>query len=1147
MSRLQRKPLLIVLLMLCTAVPDFAQQNAGSISGVVTDPTGAAVPNAQITLRNLDTSFIREVTSGSAGDYFVTPLPVGTYEVKVSKEGFSTQVHSNLILQVQQKLEVDFQLQLGASTQMVEVKSAANPLQVNDASLGAVVTDQYINELPLNGRNIYQLVSLTPGVTTSPDSMPSIGGQIGQQQVYVLDGLNNINYQGSMNSGGMWNIAPAPDATQEFKVQTNNYSAEFGTGEGVINVVTKSGTNKIHGSAYEFVRTASLDGRDFFAATRPRYTLNQFGTSLGGPLVIPHVYDGHDKTFYFIDYEGFRTRQGTTQNVVLPNAVERTGNFSDQLTGQSFTDPCTGSTYDTGQIFDPTTTQAVTCLNGTTGFARTPIQGNIMSPGQMVAPALNTLALVPLPNSPSDHYIWSPTLRNDFNQFDTNVNQRWGNHDEMAVRYSFRDVPPGGIPDFPGPAAQGTQTLDRQQRASIEDTHIISPTAVNEFHIGYIRNAFQSRLIDTQINPNSLGYGNLPYIPGILGGPPEISITGIAGIGASGFTPTLTTARTQMLYDTLSLIRGRHSFKIGGDVFSWWTTQFESTASVAEYSFSGLYTADLNAPSSVSAAAAVGSPLAQFLAGIPNSDVFSNTILSDDGRKAGALFIQDDWKATDKLTVNLGLRWDFGNSDHERFNRVTNIDFSNGDYIMPKSRQNSQPQLPAGFPVEWSPSNSLFKADNFNLGPRVGLAYRLTPKTVIRSGFGLFYMNLDQATYTIDLPLNPPWESDISLFAPATGPVDPVTHQVVVPVTNITSGFPANAFNDPSLVSQSLLFPVTPRPLTPYTLNWNFTIQQQLSPNTTLEAAYSGTHGNHLWVGVDLNQPFPTADPNIPVQTRRPFPNLGIAADSQTEAKSNYDALEVRIEKRFSRGVTFMGGYTWSHALDDAPQATALGNTGSGGNDDVRNARNLGQEYGNAGFNVRQRVVMSWLYNLPFGHGQALGGHWNGGVNSVFGGWQIGGIVQLQTGFWFTPGTSIDPANSPAYFDPARPNLLGKPKSFSYGQDVQASYGCPTGRQSIECFFNPAGFGYADPGTFGNAGRNVVEGPGLTSVDFTVHKDFPIFEGRDRLEFRTEVFNILNTPNFQTPDLTFEDPTFGALLSTNHIPREIQFSLDFKF
>jgi hypothetical protein len=1147
MPSLNRTFSLLVLLVLFAALPGFAQQNTGSIYGSVIDPTGAAVPGAQVTLQSLDTGYNRQVATGGAGDYFATPLPVGIYEVTVTKAGFQSQVHTNLTLQLQQRLEVDFTLQLGKSTQTVEVTGAANLLQVNDASIGEVVTNQQINELPLNGRNIYQLVALTPGVTTAPDAMPIIGGQIGQQQVYVLDGLNNINYQGSTNSGGMWNIAPAPDAVQEFKVQTNNYSAEFGTGQGVINVVTKGGTNQIHGSLYEFLRNEVFDGRDFFSPSKPRYIQNQFGGSLGGPIVIPHVFDGHKRTFFFLDYEGFRTRQGTTQNVVLPSLAERGGNFSDLLTGQTFTDPCTGAVYDLGQIFDPNTTHAATCLNGSTGFARTPVPGNVLSSSQIVAPATNTLALVPLPNSPGSRYIWNPPLRNDFNQLDINLDHQWGSHDHIAGRYSFRDVPPGGIPDFPGPAAQGVQTLDRQQRVSFEDTHIISPTVVNEFHVGYIRNAYQSRLIDTTLNPSSLGFQNVPYIPGIVGGPPEISITGVAGIGAAGFTPTLTTARNQMLYDTLSFVRGKHSFKIGGDVYSWWTTQFESTAAAAEYGFTGILTADLNAPSSISGAAAVGSPLAQFMFGIPNSAVLSNTILSDDGRKAGALFVQDDWKATEKLTVNLGLRWDFGNSDHERFNRVTNIDFSNGDYVMPASRQNMAPQLPTGFPVEWSKSNSLFAADNKNVGPRVGLAYRLTPKTVIRSGFGLFYMNLDQATYTIDLPLNPPWESDIDLYAPPTGPIDPVTGNVVVPVTSMVTGFPADAFNNPNLVSQSLLFPVTPKPITPYTVNWNFTIQREFTPNLTLEAAYSATHGNHLWVGVDANQPYPTANPNSSIQSRRPFPNLGSAAYSQTEAVSNYNALEVKIEKRYSHGLTFMGGYTWSHALDDAPQATALANTGSGGNDDVRNARNLRQEYGNAGFNTTHRFVMSWLYALPFGHGRAFGANWHGALERAAGGWEIGGIATLQSGFWFTPGTYVDPANAPAYFDPARPNEVGKPKDFSYGTSTQAAYGCPTGRQSIQCFFNPAAFTYADPGAFGNAGRNIVEGPGFTGFDFTVHKDFAFDEGKKRFEFRAEVFNILNTPNFRVPDNEYEDPSFGALLSTDHNPREIQFSLDFKF
>jgi hypothetical protein len=1145
MPALKRNLALLFSLVFFAALSSFAQQNTGSIYGNVTDPTNAAVPEAQVSLKNLDTGYSRQLVTGSGGDFFATPLPVGTYQVTVTKAGFQSQTQTNLILQVQQKLEVDFTLGLGKSTQTVEVTSKTQLLQVNDASLGDVVNNNEINELPLNGRNVYQLVALTPGVTSTPDSLPSIGGQIGQQQTYVLDGLNNYNYQGSMNSGGAWNIAPAPDAVQEFKVQTNNYSAEFGTGEGVINVVTKSGTNTLHGSLYEFNRNAALNTRDFFSPGVAPYVQNQFGGSLGGPIMIPHVFNGLNRTFFFLDYEGYRTRAGTTQNVFLPNPTEAGGNFSDLLTGATFTDPCTGAVYDTGQIFDPTSTKAVTCSNGSQGFVRTPIPGNILSAAQIVAPATNTLALVPAPNSPGNRYIWNPPLRNDFNQFDINIDHQWGAHDRIAARYSFRDVPQGGVPDFPGPAGQGTKVLNRQQRVALEDTHIFSPTVVNEFHLGYVRNGYQSRLIDTTLNPASLGFQNVPYESGILGGPPEISIAGVAGIGAAGFTPTLTTSRNQMLYDTLTLIRGRHSFKIGGDVFSWWTTQFEATASVAEYGFTGILTADLNAPSSVGTAA-VGSPLAEFLFGIPTSDDLSNTILADCGRKAGSLFIQDDWKATKKLTVNLGLRWDFGSSDHERFNRVTNIDLANGDYVMPASRKNLAPQLPPSFPVEWSNSNSLAYVDNRNFGPRVGLAYRLTPNTVIRAAGGVFFMNLDQTTFTIDLPLNPPWESDIDVFAPPTGPIDPITGNVVVPVTNMATGFPSDWATNPSLVSQSLLFPVAFHPKTPYTINWNVTIQREITSNLTLETAYSGTHGDHLWVGEDVNQPFPTANPNSSVQSRRPYPNLGSAAYGWTGAFSNYDALQVKLEKRYSHGLTFMGGYTWSHALDDAPQATALANTGSGGNDDIRDARDFREEYGNSGFNVTHRFVASWLYQLPFGHARRFGGNWRGAVDQALGGWEIGSIAALQTGFWFTPGTYFDPADAPAYFDPARPNLVGKPKDFSYGQATQASYGCPTGHKSIECFFNPAAFTYANPGTFGNAGRNIVEGPGFTGVDFTIHKDFVFSEGKT-LEFRTEVFNILNTPNFGTPDIEFEDPTFGALLSTNHATREIQFALRFKF
>ena len=528
-----------------------------------------------------------------------------------------------------------------------------------------------------------------------------------------------------------------------------------------MNVVTKSGTNHLHGSAYEFVRNAALDARDFFSTSKPRYSQNQFGGSLGGPIK-------KDKTFFFMDYEGFRSRKGTTENDTLPSLAWRQGNFSDLLTGQTFTDPCTGASSDTGQVFDPTSTKAVTCLDGSTGFARTPIshngQANVLNPAQIVVPAAKTVALLPNPNVGDPfRYIWSPSLRNDFNQFDINIDHQVRQQDRLSIKYSFRDVPPGGIPDFPGPAGQGDFVRNRQQRASLSDTHVFSPTVVNEFRLGYFRNGYQSSLVNNSTDPASLGYQNAFYEKGIVGGIPSLNIAGIASIGASSWTPTLTTARNEMLLDTLSLVRGKHTFKIGGSISSWWTTQFEPAQSPSgQYGFTGILTADLNAPASVVAAAtpaAIGSGFAQFLFGIPNNSGISNTIFSDTGRKVGAAFIQDDWKVTRELTLNLGLRWDFGNSFHERFDRVTDIDFTNGSYILPESRKNIPPFLPSGFPVEYSPSHSLLLADNRNLGPRFGFAYELTPKTVVRSAFGWLFMNPDETTVTIGMPLNLPVET----------------------------------------------------------------------------------------------------------------------------------------------------------------------------------------------------------------------------------------------------------------------------------------------------------------------------------------------------------------------------------------------------
>ena len=516
---------------------------------------------------------------------------------------------------------------------------------------------------------------LSPGASIGPDGQPSISGQPSQQQSYLLDGVDNNNYQGTNQSGSPWALQPSPDAIQEFKVQSNNYSAEFGrAGGGIVNVVTKSGTNGFHGDGYEFIRNAVFDGRNFFAPNKPTFIQNQFGGTLGGPLVIPHLYDGHNKTFFFGDYEGYRARTGTTELQNVPSVPWRQGNFQSYLTGQTFADPCTGASYDTGQLFDPTTTQQVTCMGGGTGYARSPIayngSANVINPTALVGAAKNVANLFPLPNVGASQFVWSPSLASDFNQFDVKVDHYYGSHDTISARIPFAISPPSGIPSLPA-VGSGVANQSRQMGGAISDTHLFSPTTVNEFRYGYTRNAFSSHLLNSSSNPSDLGLGGLLYQPGLLGGLPSMSFSDVSAIGGTGYQPSLAVARDQVFSDTLSLMRGKHSFHIGGMFNSMWFTQFLSPAPVGEYNFSGIFTSDLNATNG----AAQGSGFAQFMFGQPNFSALTQASFPTMSAVRRPFF-QDDWRVSSKVTVNLGMRWEFGDTEHERFNRVTGVDYS---------------------------------------------------------------------------------------------------------------------------------------------------------------------------------------------------------------------------------------------------------------------------------------------------------------------------------------------------------------------------------------------------------------------------------------------------------------------------------------
>ena len=1008
-----------------------------------------------------------------------------------------------------------------------------------------------VTQLPLNGRDVYQLVTLTPGVALDPSGRASISGQTSQNQYYALDGADNNNYQGAIASGQVYTIAPSPDAIEEFKVQSSNYSAEFGqSAGGVVNVITKSGTNAFHGSLSEYFRNNHLDGRNYFSQTRPRYQQNQFGGTLGGPVIIPKVFNGTKKLFFFIDDEEFLSNKGTTKNATLPRTDWRSGNFTSYLTSQTYADPCTGAVYDSGQLFDPTTTRIANCNNGGTGYVRDPIiykgQANMLNPALISKVAANTLALVPEPNTGTNHYIWNPTNVLNYNRGDARVDFQWGDHDHLFARFSITFQPDTGVPSFPGLASPGAKSNQKQQGVTASDAHIFSQTLVNEVRFSWSQNLSNTNLLVASLDPSTLGYGGLPYQSGVLGGLPTISFNDVSGIGDSGWAPALYDARDVHINDTLNMIRGSHSFKIGGSFNHYHWVQFQSAESEGAYTFTGALTKSLTAASLSDVSS--GSGFAQFLFGIPDVSSLSNSIFGDNIRSTGALFVQDDWKANRKLTINLGMRWEFGSSLSEGQNRVAGVDLTTGAFEIPKSRQNMPPQLPAGTQVEYVDSNTLMQPTQKNFGPRIGFAYQVDPKTVVRAAGGIFYGNPFVAG-SAGYPLNIPFAATANLETPSTGPFDPATGNAVVPVTNIASGFPNNFLQnyDPTTVQMYL---IAPKPKTPTTNGWNAAVQRELLGGTTLEVSYSGSRSSHVNAGVDVNQPFPTTNPNSSPESRRPYPNHGYLPLVGTFANAAYDSFQAKLQKQYSNGISLLGSYTWGHSIDDATSAVTMGTGGSSGDyyDFYRNARDLKADRGNSFFDIRHRLVVNYLYDLPIGKQHIIGRKWNNGLNQVLGGWQVGGIVQYQSGFHFTAVTYNDPSNSDIYdySGTAIPDLIGKPYDFSYGQSQQAAEGCPVGHQSLLCWVNPAAFGYPNPGEFGNEGRNGLVGPNLFTWDFSTYKNFKINE-RLRTEFRGEFFNFTNHTNFSLPNNTFGDPSFGQITSTSGSPRDIQFALRLVF
>jgi hypothetical protein len=1193
MARSLRYGLFILTALLLLASVGWAQKDTGSIVGTVKDSSGAVVKDAKVTVTDVDRGTSFETVTDANGDYVASPLKIGNYRVLVERSGFKKTVIGPVTLNVQDRLAVDVTLQVGTFTETMTVSTALPQLETETSDLGQVVDSRRAAALPLNGRNYAQLAQLGAGVVPSePGSRTetsfgfSSNGARALQNNFLLDGIDNNANLGDVLNGSTYVIQPSVDAIAEFKVQTNSYSAEFGRGNGAImNAVIKSGTNSFHGMVYEYLRNEVFDARNAFDAFgKQPYKQNQFGANLGGPIV-------KGKTFFFVDYEGLRIRRATPLPMSIPTPDQIAGNFSDQLDltspvtdgdGNNILD-CSGHLTYQGEIFNTRLTQNSGA--NASGYCGVPINTdesgvptNIFpstGPNAINSVAAGLVALYPQPNvDPNlfggNNYLVDPKVSFSQNNFDVRIDHTLSQRNFVFGRFSYEDQPihtPGPFSSFLDGGGFTAGDQDNAYRsAAISYTHLFSPTAVNELRFGY--NRINSHRLEANANTDvsgQLGLLGVPFSPGI-GGLPSFCFVNISCIGSSEFLPSVEKQNSYVFNENVTWTHGRHSMKFGTEIRKEQFTIFQPSTPRGSVQFGEDFTDNPGLPANPDGSPTGGSDFASFLLGVPDGAQLVSLHNVDYHRNIYAFYAQDDIKVSDKLTLNLGLRYELFSTIKEAHDQQATFDFVTQSLIVPKGQnQELTPCLTTGdppcafvLPVNRNGSRGLIEPDLNNFAPRVGFAYRMTNKLVLRGGYGIFYGGQENGPYSNPSPgFNPPFfrsqafnaqVSDLCSTAPLlpNANLSDTTNCVIgfLPPDNTglavndfwTQGFPAGSLSDPNT---PVLYSVDPRLRTPMTHQWHFGAEYQLPSDTVVEISYAGSHGQNLYAFYNGNQIIPTGTD----QGHRPDDDINASiATFRSNTFSNYNSLQARLEKRFSHGLQFEFSYTYSHALDDASSA----NLGSLSNGDFRDQRFPELEYGNADFDVRHRFVGSYIYDLPFGRGKLMGRNASGVLNQIIGNWQVAGIVSASTGNYFTVTDPNNPTNvdcgGNVSYNCARTDIIGNPNARP----------CEPGT-----FFNTCAFvSNTDPSRLGNGGRNVTGGPGLHNWDISFLKAFPIREAM-HFDFRADFFNIWNHVNplwgpigaaGQVEPVAIELGTdqFGRIQAARD-PRLIQFALKFTF
>jgi len=1084
-----------------------AQQITGNIRGTVMDPSGAVVQGASVTARQEETGLSRSTASDRNGSYVLLELPVGHYTLKVAAKGFQEYVQQGITLNVNETASVAPRLAVGSEKEQILVSADAELIEPTVTSMGKVVQQRELEDLPLNGRDFSQLGLLQPGVVPLTPGIAEAGGSLRNGQGYAVNGQrpesNNFLIDGANNFNGVdggFVLKPPVDAISEFRIITHNANAEFGNALGsTTNLITRSGTNQVHGALWEFLRNDAVDANNYFAQTQEPLKQNQFGATVGAPIK-------KDRAFVFGFYEGFRNRQGESALTTVPSVKQRSGDFS-ELCPEGFT---AGFCNNPGhQLFNV--------------FANAPYPNNQVPQNQFNPVSQNLLSFFPLPNAGTNLLSTTQTLRDDSDQFGIKADHYLTSRDTLNFRYMFNQLSqldplsPGGasVPGFPVGEEQ------RAQNFVAQETHTFSPALIGVARLSYLRNKFLFGEREDHQAPSTLGFQYTPSLD-VAAGPPFIQVNGYATVGDPITGPRNTYEDVFDYSAALSWVRGKHELKFGGGYQHQRINVLQGIATNGFFVFVPFPVTD------AFASFLTGQPVV-FLQGIGD---FARGIRGNSAN----WYVQDTYKVTSRFTLNTGLRYELPEPYTEIHNRMTLFE--------PGKQSQVLPNAPAGllYPGDQGVSAGLIATDKKAFAPRVGIAWQPSSNgnELITAAYGIFY----EPYYTgqggpLQSPISaPPYlgTPQVSLpdFADPFNGNPPAAGTFSTPLTNLT---------------------LSPTLTLPYTQDWDLNLQHSFGADWLFEIGYVGTKGTHLPRFIEANPAvfvpgFANGQPisnSSNADQRRLYSGCTLADSpgscqfSSTGeiagiANSSYNAMEASMRKRFSHGLSFLLSYTWSKTIDDVSSFNITGSAAkpvAGENDLAQNPFDLAAERGLSLFDARNRFVASYEWALPF---------WNHSRNwyeRAFGGWHLNGIATLMSGTPFTVFDSNDVAaegSAPEItgFSSQRPNLVGNPNN---------------GSRKVNAWLDASAFQRLDPtanaGQFGTEGRNVNIGPAYADWDFGALKNFSVSESK-QFQFRAELFNVLNRTNFRLPDSDISSPTFNHILSAQ-APRQVQFALKFMY